>query len=158
MISQSQIFISQCIDICWFFYVRCCFGYVAAFLLQLHRHVCHDDLFFLRFLLHHLQLLLLLQYFLCLISSFISSINSLFTSEKLLTKFNGFCISWAMPAVSSPSEAIFSDWMSWDWVDFKFSKCFSTLSFVAIIFLLFARFVFAIQLNQLTEKQYHKTS
>src|SRR3954466_14145204 len=36
-----------------------------------------------------------------------SSINSLFTSEKLLTKFNGFCISCAMPAVSSPREAIF---------------------------------------------------
>ena len=40
---------------------------------------------------------------------FISSINSVFTSEKLFTKFKGFCISWAMPAVSSPREAIFSD-------------------------------------------------
>ena len=38
---------------------------------------------------------------------FISSINSLFTSEKLLTKFNGFCISCAMPAVSSPKRSHF---------------------------------------------------
>ena len=34
-------------------------------------------------------------------------------SEKLLTKFSGFCISWAIPAVSSPKEAIFSDCTSW---------------------------------------------
>ena len=63
------------------------------------------------------------------ISVFNSPINSLFTSEKLFTKFNGFCISCAMPAVSSPSEAIFSDWMSWAWVDFNSDKVLSTFSF-----------------------------
>ncbi len=30
--------------------------------------------------------------------------------EKLFTKFSGFLISWAMPAVSWPSEASFSVW------------------------------------------------
>ena len=39
----------------------------------------------------------------------ISTNKSLLTSEKLLMKFKGFCISCAMPAVSSPREAIFSD-------------------------------------------------
>ena len=48
----------------------------------------------------------------CSISCFISSINSVFTSEKLLTKFKGFCISCAIPAVSSPSDANFSDCIS----------------------------------------------
>ena len=33
------------------------------------------------------------------------------SAEKLLTKLSGFLISWAMPAVSWPSEASFSDWM-----------------------------------------------
>ena len=32
------------------------------------------------------------------------------TAEKLLTKLSGFLISWAMPAVSWPSEASFSVW------------------------------------------------
>ena len=34
------------------------------------------------------------------------------SAEKLLTKLSGFLISWAMPAVSWPSEASFSDWIS----------------------------------------------
>ena len=37
-----------------------------------------------------------------------SSISSTETDEKLLTKLSGFLISWAMPAVSWPSEASFS--------------------------------------------------
>ena len=37
-----------------------------------------------------------------------SSISSTETAEKLLTKFSGFLISCAMPAVSWPSEASFS--------------------------------------------------
>src|SRR4051812_19047211 len=41
-------------------------------------------------------------------SSFSSSVSSAETAEKLLTKFSGFLISWAMPAVSWPSEASFS--------------------------------------------------
>jgi hypothetical protein len=36
-----------------------------------------------------------------------SSIISTETPEKLLTKLSGFLISWAMPAVSWPSEASF---------------------------------------------------
>jgi hypothetical protein len=40
-------------------------------------------------------------------------------SEKLFTKFKGFCISWAIPAVSSPSDAIFSDWISNACADFN---------------------------------------
>ena len=36
-----------------------------------------------------------------------SSISSADTPEKLLTKLSGFLISWAMPAVSWPSEASF---------------------------------------------------
>ena len=43
---------------------------------------------------------------------FNSPINSVLTSEKLFTKFSGFCISCAIPAVSSPNEAIFSDCIS----------------------------------------------
>ena len=39
---------------------------------------------------------------------FSSSISSLFTSEKLFTKFKKGFVFHAMPAVSSPSEAIFS--------------------------------------------------
>ena len=53
------------------------------------------------------------------VHAFSSSNISLFTSEKLFTKFKGFCISCAMPAVSSPRLAIFSDWISCDCVDFK---------------------------------------
>ena len=41
-------------------------------------------------------------------TSFISSISSADNAEKLLTKLSGFLISWAMPAVSWPSEASFS--------------------------------------------------
>ena len=37
-----------------------------------------------------------------------SSISSTDSAEKLLTKLSGFLISWAMPAVSWPSEASFS--------------------------------------------------
>ena len=37
-----------------------------------------------------------------------SSISSTESAEKLLTKLSGFLISWAMPAVSWPSEASFS--------------------------------------------------
>ena len=57
MICQSQVFIRQCIDISWFFLLRCCFGCAAAYLLQWHRHVCHGDLFFLHFLLYHLAII-----------------------------------------------------------------------------------------------------
>src|SRR5215472_2435773 len=32
-------------------------------------------------------------------------------AEKLMTKLSGFLISWAMPAVSWPSEASFSVWI-----------------------------------------------
>ena len=42
-------------------------------------------------------------------AAFSSSSRSLDSSEKLLTKLSGFLISCAMPAVSWPSEAIFSD-------------------------------------------------
>ena len=42
--------------------------------------------------------------------SFSSSSSSTERAAKLLTKFSGFLISCAMPAVSWPSEAIFSDW------------------------------------------------
>ena len=45
-------------------------------------------------------------------SSRSSSISSRDSAEKLLTKLSGFLISWAMPAVSWPSEASFSDWIS----------------------------------------------
>ena len=41
-----------------------------------------------------------------------SSISSADSDEKLLTKFSGFLISCAMPAVSWPSEASFSVWTS----------------------------------------------
>ena len=41
-----------------------------------------------------------------------SSTSSRVRAEKLLTKLSGFLISWAMPAVSWPSEASFSDWIS----------------------------------------------
>ena len=41
-----------------------------------------------------------------------SSISSAESEEKLLTKFSGFLISCAMPAVSWPSEASFSVWIS----------------------------------------------
>jgi hypothetical protein len=40
-------------------------------------------------------------------SALSSSISSAFTSEKLLTKLSGFCIPWAMPAVSSPGKPFF---------------------------------------------------
>ena len=40
-----------------------------------------------------------------------SSTSSRDRAEKLLTKLSGFLISWAMPAVSWPSEASFSDWI-----------------------------------------------
>ena len=45
-------------------------------------------------------------------SSFRSEAISLVTSEKLFTKLSGFLISCAIPAVNSPSDAIFSDWIS----------------------------------------------
>ena len=41
-------------------------------------------------------------------AAFNSSSNSTDSPAKLLTKLSGFLISWAMPAVSWPSEAIFS--------------------------------------------------
>jgi hypothetical protein len=66
-------------------------------------------------------------------SSFSSASNSLFTSEKLFTKLSGFCISWAMPAVSWPRLAIFSEWMSWDWVDLRFSWATSSLWYAVSI-------------------------
>ena len=40
-------------------------------------------------------------------------------SAKLLTKFSGFLISCAMPAVSWPSEAIFSAWIRLAWAAFS---------------------------------------
>jgi hypothetical protein len=43
--------------------------------------------------------------------SFNSSSNSTERSAKLLTKLSGFLISWAMPAVNWPNEAIFSAWI-----------------------------------------------
>ena len=43
--------------------------------------------------------------------SFNSSSNSTDSPAKLLTKLSGFLISWAIPAVSWPSEAIFSAWI-----------------------------------------------
>ena len=43
--------------------------------------------------------------------SFNSSSNSTDSPAKLLTKLSGFLISWAMPAVNWPSEAIFSAWI-----------------------------------------------
>ena len=41
-----------------------------------------------------------------------SSMSSIESAAKLLTKFSGFLISCAMPAVSWPSEASFSVWIS----------------------------------------------
>ena len=46
-----------------------------------------------------------------LITSASSSTSSRDSAEKLLTKLSGFLISWAMPAVSWPREASFSDWI-----------------------------------------------
>ena len=46
------------------------------------------------------------------IASFSSSMSSIDSAAKLLTKFSGFLISCAMPAVSWPSEASFSVWIS----------------------------------------------
>ena len=43
--------------------------------------------------------------------SFNSSSSSFESEAKLLTKLSGFLISWAMPAVSWPNEAIFSAWI-----------------------------------------------
>src|SRR5262249_51400199 len=43
--------------------------------------------------------------------SFNSSSNSTERSAKLFTKLSGFLISWAMPAVNWPREAIFSAWI-----------------------------------------------
>ncbi len=64
-------------------------------------------------------------------STSISSISSIFTSEKLFTKFSGFCISWATPAVSSPNEAIFSDCINcfWPSISCSFSSAASISSF-----------------------------
>ena len=39
-----------------------------------------------------------------------------------MTKFSGFLISWAMPAVSWPSEAIFSAWIRLAWAAFSRSS------------------------------------
>src|SRR6266404_4273365 len=44
-----------------------------------------------------------------------SSTNSWESAEKLLTKFSGFLISCAMPAVSCPSEASFCVWTRRSW-------------------------------------------
>ena len=44
----------------------------------------------------------------CLKMSLSSSVSSTESAEKLLTKLSGFLISCAIPAVSAPSEAIFS--------------------------------------------------
>src|SRR5688572_29089479 len=63
------------------------------------------------------------------VPSFNSFNNSTLNSEKLFTKFNGFCISCAMPAVSSPNDAIFSDWINCDCVDLSSVKVVSTFSF-----------------------------
>ena len=54
----------------------------------------------------------LLQRRACRACSRSSSSSSRDSAEKLLTKLSGFLISWAMPAVSWPSEASFSDWTS----------------------------------------------
>ena len=48
-------------------------------------------------------------------SSSRSSRSSTESWAKLLTKLSGFLSSWATPAVSCPSEAIFSCWTSWLW-------------------------------------------
>ena len=48
-------------------------------------------------------------------SSFNSSSSSTERLAKLLTKLSGFLISWAMPAVSWPNEAIFSAWIRLAW-------------------------------------------
>ena len=53
--------------------------------------------------------------------SFSSSRRSTERLAKLLTKFSGFLISCAMPAVSWPSEAIFSAWIRLAWVAFSSS-------------------------------------
>jgi hypothetical protein len=52
------------------------------------------------------------------------------SSEKLLTKFNGFWISCAIPAVSCPSEAIFSERINFDWVDLSWVNVFFQFSFL----------------------------
>ena len=109
MISEPEVFICQVYLYLSVLFATACPCYAATFLLQLHQPVCHDVIFFLDFVLHHLQFQLPLAVLPVANSPFISSSNSLLTSEKLFTKFNGFCISCAMPAVSSPSEAIFSD-------------------------------------------------
>ena len=53
---------------------------------------------------------------------FSSSSSSLDRPAKLLTKFSGFLISCAMPAVSWPSEAIFSAWIRLAWAAFSRSS------------------------------------
>ena len=49
--------------------------------------------------------------------SFNSANNSTESPAKLLTKLRGFLISWAMPAVSWPKEAIFSCTTSSRWAE-----------------------------------------
>ncbi len=66
-------------------------------------------------------------------ASFSSSSNSTDSPAKLLTKLSGFLISWAMPAVSWPSEAIFSAWIR------LACAAFSSWYAAAIVRLLFRR-------------------
>ena len=55
--------------------------------------------------------------------------SSLETSEKFFTKFSGFRISWATPAVSSPRAASFSRMTIWSCARFKSARVFSSSSF-----------------------------
>ena len=64
------------------------------------------------------------------ISSWSSSRISLQPSEKFLTKFNGFLISWATPAVSWPSAASFSRMTIWSWALRRSPSTFSSSSFL----------------------------
>ena len=105
------IFITQGIDVgCSF--VRMKFLNVAAFLLQYRPPVFHDDLFFFSFSFKSFKMFLpdhnfLFFFFTCFINHFFIQFR------KLFTKFNGFCISYAIPAVSSPRLAIFFGLISW---------------------------------------------
>ena len=66
-------------------------------------------------------------------SSSRSSSNSCsVTSEKFLTKFSGFRISWATPAVSSPSAASFSCMTIWSCARFKLARASSSCSFLPL--------------------------
>ena len=57
-----------------------------------------------------------------------SEVSSAEIAEKLLTKLSGFLISWAIPAVSWPSDAIFSAWIRLAWAALRSRSAVSAAS------------------------------